>query len=50
VNSKTNHKNSYIVVQKVGAMLEVENFVTEFVKRIVENSIKDLIDKAVGSY
>jgi excisionase family DNA binding protein len=26
--------------------LEVENFVTEFVKRIVENSIKDLIDKA----
>lgn len=26
--------------------MEVENFVTEFVKRIVENSIKDLIDKA----
>jgi excisionase family DNA binding protein len=26
--------------------LEVDNFVTEFVKRIVENSIKDLIDKA----
>lgn len=26
--------------------MEVDNFVTEFVKRIVENSIKDLIDKA----
>jgi excisionase family DNA binding protein len=26
--------------------LELENFVTEFVKRIVENSIKDVIDKS----